>query len=74
MGDCDLSQTLSPQDGSYLLEKRGDWVIAVFGQIPHDEMQRVIDSLDAGQSDKVKHLLQQTQLRDRVMEQAIESH
>jgi hypothetical protein len=72
LGDCKLDEALAPAKGGYMLQKHGDWVVAVFGEVSPDDMQRLIQGLDNSHHAEVKTLLDQTRMRDEMMQQAVE--
>jgi len=56
------------QEG-YLVEQQDDWLVAIFGDLPAQELMRALDSL-AQNDTVVRALLEITQSRDRIREQA----
>jgi hypothetical protein len=73
LGDCSLGEALGPsRGGGYLLQKHGDWVVAVFGGLPDAQMKKIIASLDTARSEDVQRLIEQTRDRDRMLQNAID--
>lgn len=68
LGDCNLSEALGPPDGrGYLMAKQGDWIVAVFGELPKAQLQKVLDGLDSDRSNDILRLLASTLERDRML-------
>jgi hypothetical protein len=73
LGNCDLDKLLSPeQGGGYVLGKRDGWVVAVFGELPKNELEQVLAGLKAGQQEAIVRLLSETQQRDQMLHDATE--
>lgn len=63
------SLSLSPNAG-YVVMKNGPWVVAVFGDLQQEELAKVAKHLTR-RDDRVRTLLEETRVLDRIREQAM---
>jgi outer membrane lipoprotein-sorting protein len=54
----------------YFVQQKGDWLIAVFGDLPAKSLQGIVDGLQK-QPDQARELLEVTQAREAIVQEAL---